>query len=394
MYRVSYFNNITPQALSLIDKELYEIVENDEDYEALLLRSKQITEADVSDEVLYIGRAGAGVNNIDIPAFTQKGVVVANAPGANANAVKELVILGMLLASRDVIGGMRWLYGQENANCDIERAVEDNKNRFVGPEIAGKTLGVVGLGAIGVLVANAMISLDVNVYGYDPFISVKSAWGLSPKVRRAVSLEELFTECDYVTLHLPLMEKTKHYVNAKQFKKAKKGLRLLNFARGGLVNNEDLIEYLENGTIARYVTDFPSREIMGQPKVLSIPHLGACTPESEINCAKMVVQQMKEYLESGNIINSVNFPETFIGPLKSKNRIMIHNKNIPNMIGQITQILSAEGINITNMVNNSKGEWAYTVIDVESDVHTSLTEKLKSIVGIVRVRVLTNEEHE
>lgn len=392
MYRVAYFNHITPQALSLIDKELYEIVENDAEYDALLLRSKEISIADVSKDVLYIGRAGAGVNNIDVPAFTEKGVVVANAPGANANAVKELVILGMLLASRDVIGGMRWLYGQRNASCDIERAVEDNKNRFIGPEIAGKTLGVVGLGAIGVLVANAMIALDVNVYGYDPFISVKSAWGLSPKVRRAVSLEELFTECDYVTLHLPLMEKTKHYVNAKQFKKAKKGLRLSNFARGGLVNNEDLIEYLENGTIARYVTDFPSREIMKQPKVLSIPHLGACTPESEINCAKMVVQQMKEYLESGNIINSVNFPETFIGPLKSKNRIMIHNKNIPNMIGQITQILSAEGINITNMVNNSKGEWAYTVIDVESDVHKPLIEKLENIVGIVRVRILTHEE--
>jgi len=392
MYNISYFNNITPLALSMIDKEMYNLVENDEDYDGLLLRSKQITINDVSKNVLYIGRAGAGVNNIDIPPFTQKGIVVANAPGANANAVKELVILGMLLSSRDVIGGIEWLEGIKDTNCDIEKLVEDNKNRFSGPEIAKKTLGVIGLGAIGVMVANAMVSLGVKVYGFDPFISVKSAWGLSPKVKRAVSLNELFSECDYITIHIPLMEKTKNYLSAKEFKNAKKGLRLLNFARGGLVNNNDIKEYLENGTIAKYVTDFPSKEVLSMPNTLCIPHLGASTPESEINCAKMVVHQMMEYLENGNIINSVNYPDTIMGPLTSKNRLTLHHKNIPNMLGQITKVLSADNINISNMQNNSKGDWAYTMIDIESDISDKVICQLNAIEGIVRVRKICSKQ--
>jgi D-3-phosphoglycerate dehydrogenase len=390
MFKVAYFNNITPLALTMINKDMYKIVDADQDYEALLLRSKQIILDDVSKDVLYIGRAGAGVNNIDVEAFTKNGVVVANAPGANANAVKELVILGMLLASRDIIGGIKWMEGIKDTNDNIEKLVEDNKNRFVGPEIAGKALGVIGLGSIGVMVANAMISLGLNVYGFDPFISVKSAWGLSPKVKRAISLNEIFSNCDYITIHIPLIEKTKNYLNAKVFKNAKKGLRLLNFARGGLVNNKDLNEYIQNGTIARYITDFPCKEILNMPNTLCIPHLGASTPESEINCARMVVHQMMEYLENGNIINSVNYPDTNMGPVNSKNRLVIHNQNIPTMLGQITSILSCENINITNMLNNSKGEWAYTMIDIESDIEDRVIKQLKSIDGIVRVRVICN----
>jgi D-3-phosphoglycerate dehydrogenase len=390
MYNITYFNKITPLALAMINKDMYKIVDTDQNYEALLLRSKQILLDDVSKDVLYIGRAGAGVNNIDVEAFTKNGIVVANAPGANANAVKELVILGMLLASRDIISGIKWMEGIKDADEDIEKLVEDNKNRFIGPEIAGKALGVIGLGSIGVMVANAMISLGVKVYGFDPFISVKSAWGLSPKVKRAISLNEIFSNCDYVTIHIPLMEKTKNYLNAKVFKNAKKGLRLLNFARGGLVNNKDLNEYIQNGTIAKYVTDFPCREILNTPNTLCIPHLGASTPESEINCAKMVVHQMMEYLENGNIINSVNYPDTNMGPVKSKNRLTIHNKNIPTMLGQITSILSCENINITNMLNSSKGEWAYTMIDVESDIEDRVIRQLKDIDGIVRVRMICN----
>lgn len=390
MYNVTYFNKITPHALAMINKDMYKIVDTDEDYDALLLRSKQILLDDVSRDVLYIGRAGAGVNNIDVDAFTKNGVVVANAPGANANAVKELVILGMLLASRDIIGGINWMESVKDTDEDIEKLVEDNKNRFIGPEIAGKTLGVIGLGSIGVMVANAMVSLGVKVYGFDPFISVKSAWGLSPKVRRAISLNEIFSNCDYVTIHIPLMEKTKNYLNAKVFKNAKKGLRLLNFARGGLINNKDLKEYIQNGTIAKYVTDFPSNDTINMPNTLCIPHLGASTPESEINCAKMVVHQMMEYLENGNIINSVNYPDTNMGPVKSKNRLTIHNQNIPTMLGQITSVLSCENINITNMLNSSKGEWAYTMIDVESDIEDRVIKQLKDIDGIVRVRVICN----
>jgi D-3-phosphoglycerate dehydrogenase len=390
MYNVTYFNKITPHALAMINKDMYKIVDTDEDYDALLLRSKQILLDDVSRDVLYIGRAGAGVNNIDVDTFTKNGVVVANAPGANANAVKELVILGMLLASRDIIGGINWMESVKDTDEDIEKLVEDNKNRFIGPEIAGKTLGVIGLGSIGVMVANAMVSLGVKVYGFDPFISVKSAWGLSPKVRRAISLNEIFSNCDYVTIHIPLMEKTKNYLNAKVFKNAKKGLRLLNFARGGLINNKDLKEYIQNGTIAKYVTDFPSNDTINMPNTLCIPHLGASTPESEINCAKMVVHQMMEYLENGNIINSVNYPDTNMGPVKSKNRLTIHNQNIPTMLGQITSVLSCENINITNMLNSSKGEWAYTMIDVESDIEDRVLKQLKDIDGIVRVRVICN----
>lgn len=390
MYNVTYFNKITPHALAMINRDMYKIVDTDEDYDALLLRSKQILLDDVSRDVLYIGRAGAGVNNIDVEAFTKNGVVIANAPGANANAVKELVILGMLLASRDIVGGINWMESVKDTDEDIEKLVEDNKNRFIGPEIAGKTLGVIGLGSIGVMVANAMVSLGVKVYGFDPFISVKSAWGLSPKVRRAISLNEIFSNCDYVTIHIPLMEKTKNYLNAKVFKNAKKGLRLLNFARGGLINNKDLKEYIQNGTIAKYVTDFPSNDTINMPNTLCIPHLGASTPESEINCAKMVVHQMMEYLENGNIINSVNYPDTNMGPVKSKNRLTIHNQNIPTMLGQITSVLSCENINITNMLNSSKGEWAYTMIDVESDIEDRVIKQLKDIDGIVRVRVICN----
>lgn len=391
MYNVAYLNNITPLALSLINKDMYKIVDASKDYEALLLRSKQITASDVSKDVLYIGRAGAGVNNIDIDAFTPKGIVVANAPGANANAVKELVILGMLMASRDVIGGIRWLEGVKDTKEDIERLVEDNKNQFAGPEIAGKTLGVIGLGAIGVLVANSMVSLGVNVLGYDPFISVKSAWGLSPKVRRAVTINELFTECDYITIHVPLMDKTKNYLSAKEFKNAKKGIRLLNFARGGLINNKDLNEYLQNGTIAKYITDFPDNEVLHMPNTLCIPHLGASTPESEINCAKMVVNQMMEYLENGNIINSVNYPDSYMGPLKSINRVCVFHKNIPNMIGHTTKTFANENINISYMLNNSKGDWSYTMLDVDSEVSDDVLQKLRSMEGILRVRRIINK---
>ncbi len=395
MYKVAYYNQIAQQAFSMINEDDYQMVDPSQEYDALLLRSKIIAPSDVSDKVLYIGRAGAGVNNIAVDEFTDSGVVVCNAPGANANAVKELVILGMLLSSRDVLGGIEWVQSLRNANrhVDIEKVVEQNKNHYIGPEIAGKTLGVIGLGSVGVSVANAASALKVKVIGFDPFISVSAAWGLSRKVKRAVSLDEIFINSDYITIHIPLMEKTKGYINASHLKKAKPGLRLLNFARGGLIDNDDLKEYLENGTVARYITDFPDNETINLPHTLCIPHLGASTPESEINCAKMVVHQMIEYLEHGNIINSVNYPEANMGQLRSKCRLTLHNRNVPNMIGQMTGMLSNENINIANMVNSSKGGYAYTMIDVESDISDELVSRLLDIDGVIRVRRLVNENY-
>jgi len=315
--------------------------------------------------------------------------VVFNTPGANANGVKELVLAGLLLSSRRIFPGLQWCKGLVGKGDEVPNLVEKGKNDFTGPEIKGKRLGVIGLGAIGVMVANDALELGMQVTGYDPFISVEAAWGLSRNVKRARGLESLFAESDYITLHVPLTEKTKGYINKERFNTMKKGARILNFARGGLVNNADLFDALNEGIVSCYVTDFPDEELLKHDKVIAFPHLGASTPEAEDNCAIMAVNQTKDFLEYGNIKNSVNFPNCELD-LTAKYRIIIANRNIPNMVGQITTILAAEKINIADMLNRGKADIAYNIIDIDGEVNASVLEKIKSIDGVIMVRLIRN----
>ncbi len=337
--------------------------------------------------LLAIARAGAGVNNIPVDACSQRGIVVFNTPGANANAVKELVILGMLLSSRKVFDGIAWTRSLAGKGEEIPQLIEQGKSNFVGPEIKGKKLGVIGLGAVGLLVANDSLSLDMDVTGYDPYISIEAAWRLSRSVRRAISLDSLLSDSDFITLHAPLDETTRGMINREKFNIMKKGVRILNFARGGLVNNKDLKEALKNGTVARYVTDFPDEELINLDGVIPIPHLGASTPESEENCARMAADQLREFLEKGNIINSVNYPDCSLIQ-KSPKRILIANNNIPAIIGHITRTLADKKINIANMLNMSKGKYAYNIIDVDSAIDDAVIKQIKNVKDILMVRVI------
>lgn len=390
MYKVRTLNNISQDGLSLLGGH-YVVTTEDPQPDAILLRSFKMHDMELPESVKIIGRAGAGVNNIPIEEYAAKGVVVVNTPGANANAVKELVILGLLLSSRRVVSGINWAKSVKD-DPDVEKLIEKEKARFAGQELTGKKIGVIGLGAIGVLVANAALSLGMEVYGYDPFVSVESAWGLSCDVRRALNLEEIFTDCDYISLHVPLIDQTKNLVNSQRLAKAKDGLRLLNFARGALVSNEDVKVALESGKLACYVTDFPDGELLNMDNVIGIPHLGASTAESEENCARMAVRQIKEFLENGNIVNSVNYPDCYMGVSSTPARIGITHKNIPNMVGQITSVMAKDNINIGDMLNKSKGAFAYTLLDVDSAVSQSILDELSSIDGILKVRVIKNEK--
>ena len=340
----------------------------------------------IQDSVKAIARAGAGVNNIPVPDCTDRGIVVFNTPGANANSVKELVLTGLFLSSRNIYGGISWVQGL-NPEEEVSRLVEKEKSRFSGPEIQGKKLGVIGLGAIGVMVANSAIGLGMDVLGYDPFISVNAAWGLSPAVKKAHSLEHIMAKCDYITLHIPLSDKTRGIIDETQFEQMKSGTRLLNFARGGLVNNEALKGAIANGKISYYITDFPDGELLGNPQIITIPHLGASSPEAEENCAVMAVDQLKTFLETGNIKNSVNFPSCNMEYIGS-NRLLIANKNIPNMVGQISTLLAENGLNIQDMMNKHKDEIAYNIIDVDKAPTKELLEKLSGIEGVVMVRAI------
>ena len=355
--------------------------------EALVVRSYDLHELELSDSLLAIGRSGAGVNNIPVEKCTEKGIVVFNTPGANANAVKELVLCGLFLSSRKIVDGVNWTVCQKEHGEKVSKLVEENKSQFKGSEIKGKRLGVVGLGAVGMLVANDALALGMNVMGYDPFISIDNAWKLSRDVGQAKNLDSLIKNSDYITLHVPLNDKTNRMINNSFFKKMKKGVRIMNFSREEIINTQDLIGALKSGIVGNYVTDFPNCELIGVPNVICIPHLGASTEEAEENCAVMVTEQLVDFLKNGNVVNSVNFP-TCKMERNGNTRITVINKNIPGMIEKVTTVIADEKLNIEEMINKSRGEMAYSFFDVSGDVNERIIGKLKDIEGVVRVRKL------
>lgn len=382
MKTIRCMNKIDPNGLKLLDGK-YEYGEDVTEEDGILVRSQSLHDYDFPKSLCAIARAGAGVNNIPIAACTQKGIAVFNTPGANANAVKELTLMALFLASRDVVGGIEWEKSL-NDSADFAKVVEKGKGRFGGQEIQGKKLGVIGLGAIGVLVANAAVKLGMEVYGYDPFISVESAWSLSKWVKHVTNLNELFEEADYITLHVPLNDSTRNTINAEAIARMKDGVRILNFARGELVNEEDLIAGLRSGKIHRYLTDFGSYALLQEEKAICLPHLGASTQESEENCAIMAVKELKDYLENGNITNSVNLPSV-TEPRTTSHRICIIHKNVPNMLGQLTSVLGTNHINIENLVNKARNDVAYTMIDTNSEADVAA---LQAIENVIRVRIV------
>ena len=388
MHYIEKKNNISDLIYTVLGEDEFAVGNHFEAPVAYLVRSADLHGDPLPEGLLAIGRAGAGVNNIPIDRCSEKGIIVFNTPGANANAVKELVLAGMLLAGRQIVSGIDWCKNLQCRGDAVMETVEEGKKQFTGPELAGKTLGVIGLGAIGVQVANAAhYGLSMNVLGYDPYISVDAAWGLSRSVRHAASLDQVYAECDYVTLHLPLNASTKNMIGPAQFEKFKEGTVLLNFARGGLVDTAAVVAALESGKLRRYVTDFPEDALLCCKGVIAMPHLGASTPESEDNCAVMAATELKNYLLYGNVRNAVNLPNCEL-PKNGNFRITLFHHNIPNMVGQITAILAADNINIEHMVNNSRGEYAYTIIDIEPPVGEEGLEKLRAIKGMVRVRVI------
>lgn len=390
MFKIQTLNKISAEGLANFPRDDYEIASEILNPDAILLRSADMHSMELPASVKAVARAGAGVNNIPIPAMTEKGVVVFNTPGANANAVKELVIAALLFSSRPVHKAAEWAKTLAGKGDEIPDLAEKGKSQFVGPEIKGKTLGVIGLGAIGAMVANTAIGLGMDVIGYDPYISVDAAWSLSRAVHKAESLESLLSKSDYVSLHIPQTNDTKGFINADRINMMKKGVRLLNFARGGLVVNKDVIAAIESGKIAQYITDFTDEELLANDKVICLPHLGASTPEAEDNCAFMAVKQLKDFLERGNIVNSVNFPKTYLDAQipAGGTRLCIANKNVPNMVGQISTILADAKLNIEGMVNQNRADLAYNLIDVSCPVSDDVVAKLKSIEGVINVRCI------
>ena len=382
MYNIKLLNKISPVGLDLFDEQ-YQLGEDINNEDGVLVRSASMHEYDMNPNLKAIARAGAGVNNIPLDKCSEKGIIVFNTPGANANAVKELVLCGLFLSSRKVVEGIDWVKTLKGKD-DAAKLVEKGKSQFVGPEIEGKKLWIIGLGAIGVHVANAAIKLGMEVYGYDPYISVNAAWGMSKWVKNAQNMETIFSECDYITLHAPSTKETKGIINQESIALMKDGVRILNFARADLVNSQDVLTAIESGKIAKYVTDFATPDIIDQENVIVMPHLGASTPESEDNCARMAVKEIKDYLESGNIVNSVNFP-TINEPRTTKYRICLIHKNVPNMLAQFATLLANQQINIENMVNKAKGEYAYTIIDTNDMVGIEVFEALEHV---VKVRVI------
>ncbi len=355
--------------------------------DGILVRSASMHEMDLPENLLAVARAGAGVNNIPLEKCAEKGIVVFNTPGANANGVKELVIAGMLLASRDVVGGIEWVKSEQD-NADIAKAAEKEKKKFAGTELEGKKLGIIGLGAIGVRVANAAKHLGMEVYGYDPYVSVDAAWNLSRDVHHVLNVDDIYEYCDIITIHVPLMDATKGMVNEEAVSKMKRGVILLNFARDVLMDEKAVLKGIHSGRIRKYVTDFPNTITAGQEGCIVIPHLGASTEESEDNCAKMAVKELRNYLENGNIVNSVNYPNCDMGICTKAGRIAVFHKNIANMITKFTSVLGEAGINISDMTNKSRGEVAYTMLDVETKPGEDIVEKLRAIRGVFRVRVV------
>ena len=387
MYQVKCLNKISPLGTRRLG-ENYHVGEDVENPDAILVRSAAMHDMEFNKNLLAIARAGAGTNNIPVERCVQEGIVVFNTPGANANAVKELVIAALLLTSRKIVPGIEWAGTLKGKGDEVGKLVEKGKSSFVGPEIAGKTLGVVGLGAIGILVANAAEALGMKVMGYDPFLSVEGAWGLSSNTQRALTLEEIYANCDYISLHVPLTPDTKEMINAATIAQMKEHVRILNFARGDLVNNTDLLKALSDGKVAAYATDFPNDALLGVENVLAIPHLGASTPESEDNCACMAADEIKDYLENGNIKNSVNLPNVSMPRENGAKRVCIIHQNIPNMISTLTGVLANIGVNIENMQSKSKKEYAYTILDVTGNVNDDTVKAINDNDGIIFVRVI------
>ncbi len=384
MFKVKLMNKISKVGTDMLSAEKYQLGSEVTEEDAIMVRSAALHEMEFAPTLRAIARCGAGVNNIPVERCTQEGVVVFNTAGANANAVKELTLTALVLASRDVVGGVKWVEGLAG-QTDIAKTVEKGKAAFVGHELAGKTLGVIGLGAIGGMVANAAISLGMNVLGYDPYITAKAAWSLAPSVRQAADYAEIFKSCDYITLHVPATPQTKNMINDKTVAQMKKDVRIINLARADLVDASAIKRGIEEKKIAAYVTDFPTEETVGQAGIIAIPHLGASTVESEDHCAIMAAQQLDEFLTCGNIKGSVNFPTVAL-PISFKPRVCIMNKNIPTMLSQITAAFSAENVNIENLANGSKGEIAYTIVETNVCVGEEILAKLKAIDGVFGVR--------
>ena len=387
MINVKKINSISPVYHGILTDREYHVGSEVENPDAILVRSAPLHDMEINENLLCVARAGAGVNNIPLERLAEKGVVVFNSPGANANAVKELVLAALLLASRKISDGIEWCKTLQEGELSVEKQVEAGKNRFIGPEIAGKTLGVIGLGAIGVLVANAGVALGMDVLGYDPYISVDHAWKLSRAVTHALSMDEVIEKSDYITLHVPLMDSNRNMIDAGTISRMKPTAALLNFSRAGLVNIEDVKAALDGGRLRVYVTDFPEAALVGVKNVILTPHLGASTPESEDNCVRMVAKQVNEYVKYGSIVNSCNYPNCPLGK-PAMPRISILHRNVPNVIGSITQRISAEGLNISNMTNQSRGPYAYTVLDVEDCPSDALLEELRALETTYRVRLL------
>ena len=385
MLKIKLMNKIAKVGTDIFNAANYEVSANVENEDAIMVRSAALHETPFSKNLRAIARCGAGVNNIPVDRCTEEGVVVFNTPGANANAVKELAIAALILASRDIIGGVQWtqtLVGTQG----VAKAVEAGKSAFVGHELAGKTLGVIGLGAIGGMVANAAISLGMSVMGYDPYITAKAAWSLAPSVKQAADYAEIFKSCDYITLHVPATPQTKNMINESSIADMKEGVRILNLSRADLVNAADIKSAIEGGKVSAYITDFPTEETVGVKGIITIPHLGASTVESEDHCAVMAAQQLDEFLSCGNIRNSVNFPTVGI-PRSEKPRVCIMHKNVPNMLSQIATAFSAAQINIENLANGSKGDVAYTIVETNAPADEQIIANLKQIEGVFGVRV-------
>ena len=385
MYQIKTLNKISKNGLDRFNAN-YNCADEIDAPDAILVRSASMHEMEMPESLLAIARAGAGVNNIHCDKCAEQGIVVFNTPGANANAVKELVLAGLLMCSRKVLPAIEWAKTLKGNGAEVGKMVEKGKGAFAGPEIMGKKLGVIGLGAIGILVANAASALGMEVYGYDPYLSVDAAWKLSRSIKHAADMNEIFKECDYITVHVPLTPDTKGFINNDSIATMKDGVRILNFARGDLVDSAAIIDALANGKVAAYVTDFPSDDIIGVDGVIAIPHLGASTPESEENCAVMAANEIREYLENGNIVNSVNMPNVVV-PRSTTVRVCIIHNNIPNMIAQISSAVSACNINIEKLNNQSRKDFAYTILDVEA-IDDAAIEGIKAIDGVIRVRVI------
>ena len=386
MKKIHCLNAIASVGTDIFD-ENYELKDNINEADAIMVRSAAMGDMEFSKNLLAIARAGAGVNNIPLDKCADAGIVVFNTPGANANGVKELVICGMLLAARDVVGGIEWTRSIKDSDT-ISKDVEKGKKNFAGGEIKGKKLGVIGLGAIGAEVANAAASLGLEVLGYDPYISVNSAWRLSRKIKHITDINEIFKDCDYITLHVPLTNDNKGMIGKDSIAEMKDGVVILNFARDLLVDDDEMEKALESGKVARYVTDFPNTKSAKMEKAIVIPHLGASTQESEDNCAVMAANELVDYLENGNIKNSVNFPSCDMGVCQVEGRVAILHKNVPNMIGQITSAFAKNGYNISDLTNKSKASRAYTLIDIESKASEKLVDELNAIDGVLKVRVI------